>query len=198
LLQALFDIGEKMERNLEAYIKTYKMLDEETCKQTIKEIEEIHWSQHTFYNVTDGSYGTRSGEKELDIGYSQTSTKNVIMQKIWDSYLNYVKDLNFSWWSSWSGYTEVRFNRYKETRLMAEHCDHIHSIFEGERKGIPVMTALGSLNDDYTGGEFVMFEDTVIPFKAGEIKIFPSCFLFPHRIDPVTEGTRYSFVSWAW
>jgi predicted 2-oxoglutarate/Fe(II)-dependent dioxygenase YbiX len=198
LLQALFDIGEKMEKNLEAYIKTYKMLDEETCKQTIKEIEEIHWSQHTFYNVTDGSYGTRSGEKELDIGYSQTSTKNVIMQKIWDSYLNYVKDLNFSWWSSWSGYTEVRFNRYKETRLMAEHCDHIHSIFEGERKGIPVMTALGSLNDDYTGGEFVMFEDTVIPFKAGEIKIFPSCFLFPHRIDPVTEGTRYSFVSWAW
>ena len=194
----LFDIGEKMERNLEAYIKTYKMLDEETCKQTIKEIEEIHWSQHTFYNVNENSYGTRSGEKELDIGYSQTSTKNVIMQKIWDSYLNYVKDLNFSWWSSWSGYTEVRFNRYKETRLMAEHCDHIHSIFEGERKGIPVMTALGSLNDDYTGGEFVMFEDTVIPFKAGEIKIFPSCFLFPHRIDPVTEGTRYSFVSWAW
>ena len=194
----LFDIGEKMEKNLEAYIKTYKMLDEETCKQTIKEIEEIHWSQHTFYNVNENSYGTRSGEKELDIGYSQTSTKNVIMQKIWDSYLNYVKDLNFSWWSSWSGYTEVRFNRYKETRLMAEHCDHIHSIFEGERKGIPVMTALGSLNDDYTGGEFVMFEDTVIPFKAGEIKIFPSCFLFPHRIDPVTEGTRYSFVSWAW
>ena len=197
-MQVLFDIGEKMEKNLEAYIKTYKMLDEETCKQTIKEIEEIHWSQHTFYNVTNGSYGTRSGDKELDIGYSQTSTKNVIMQKIWDSYLNYVKDLNFSWWSSWSGYTEVRFNRYKETRLMAEHCDHIHSIFEGERKGIPVMTALGSLNDDYTGGEFVMFEDTVIPFKAGEIKIFPSCFLFPHRIDPVTEGTRYSFVSWAW
>ena len=197
-MQVLFDIGEKMEKNLEAYIKTYKMLDEETCKQTIKEIEEIHWSQHTFYNVNENSYGTRSGEKELDIGYSQTSTKNVIMQKIWDSYLNYVKDLNFSWWSSWSGFTEVRFNRYKETRLMAEHCDHIHSIFEGERKGIPVMTALGSLNDDYTGGEFVMFEDTVIPFKAGEIKIFPSCFLFPHRIDPVTEGTRYSFVSWAW
>ena len=197
-MQVLFDIGEKMEKNLEAYIKTYKMLDEETCKQTVKEIEEIHWSQHTFYNVSDGSYNTRSGEKELDIGYSQTSTKDVIMQKIWDSYLNYVKDLNFSWWSSWSGYTEVRFNRYKETRLMAEHCDHIHSIFEGERKGIPVMTALGSLNDDYTGGEFVMFEDTVIPFKAGEIKIFPSCFLYPHRIDPVTEGTRYSFVSWAW
>ena len=197
-MQVLFDIGEKMEKNLEAYIKTYKMLDEETCKQTIKEIEEIHWSQHTFYNVNENSYGTRSGEKELDIGYSQTSTKNVIMQKIWDSYLNYVKDLNFSWWSSWSGYTEVRFNRYKETRLMAEHCDHIHSIFDGNKKGIPVMTALGSLNDDYTGGEFVMFEDTVIPFKAGEIKIFPSCFLFPHRIDPVTEGTRYSFVSWAW
>jgi len=187
-----------MEKNLEFYIKSYQLVDEETCKQTIKDIESIHWSQHTFYNVQDGSYNTRSGDKELDIGYSQTSTKNVIMQKIWDAYLSYVKDLNFSWWNGWQGYTEVRFNRYKETRQMAEHCDHIHSLFDGERKGIPIITALGLLNNDYKGGEFVMFGDTVIPFKAGEIKVFPSCFLYPHRIDPVTEGTRYSFVAWAW
>jgi hypothetical protein len=187
-----------MEKNLNYYIKTYKLVDEDICKQTIKDIEEIHWSQHTFYNIQNNYYGTRSGDKELDIGYSQASTKSVIMQKIWDAYLNYVNELDFSWWNGWQGHTEVRFNRYKETRLMAEHCDHIHSLFDGHRKGIPIMTALGLLNDEYKGGELVFFEDTVVPFNAGEIKVFPSCFLFPHRIEPVTEGTRYSFVSWAW
>jgi predicted 2-oxoglutarate/Fe(II)-dependent dioxygenase YbiX len=186
-----------MERSLEFYIKSYQLLDEETCKQTVKEIEEIHWSQHKFYSYTNNSYSAISGDKELDIGYSQTSTKDLIMKKIWDAYFNYTAELKFSWFHSWQGYTEVRFNRYKETRLMAEHCDHIHSMFDGERKGIPTMTALGLLNNDYKGGEFVMFGNKIIPFKAGEIKVFPSCFLYPHRIEPVTEGIRYSFVSWA-
>ena len=187
-----------MEKNLQYYIKTYKLIDKKTCKKTIKDIEKIHWQQHEFYNVADRSSGAVSGDKELDVGYSQTTTKNLIMKKIWDSFFNYTTELNFPWFSGWQGHTEVRFNRYKETRLMAEHCDHIHSLFDGERKGIPTMTALGLLNDDYKGGELVFFGDTVVPFNAGEIKIFPSCFLFPHRIDPVTEGTRYSFVSWAW
>jgi len=189
-----------MNRELSAYAKRYRnWLDPEICKNICKGIEENHWQQHTFYNVTDGSYGTRSGEKELDISYSPNPEINkYVMQRIWDAYLQYTKDLNFSWWNGWSGFTEVRFNRYKETRLMAEHCDHIHSIFEGEKKGIPVMTALGQLNSDFEGGEFVMWEDEVLPFEGGDIYVFPSCFLYPHRIDPVTSGTRYSYVSWAW
>ena len=194
----LFDIGEKMDRNLESYIKTYKLVDDNVCQQTIKDIERIHWEQHKFYNVYDGSHTTRSGDKELDIAYNIASTTEIIMQNIWQAYYNYTRELQFPWFDSWQGYSLVRFNRYKETRLMAEHCDHIHSIFEGEKKGIPTMSALGLLNDDYEGGELVFFGDTVVPFNAGEIKVFPSCFLFPHRIDPVTEGTRYSFVSWAW
>ena len=34
------------------------------------------------------------------------------------------------------GYSEknVRFNRYSEKKKMALHADHIHSMFDGERK----------------------------------------------------------------
>jgi hypothetical protein len=193
-----------MEKNLEYYIKSYPLLDAKTCKQTVKELKKSEkeqqqaWQQHTFYNAEDGSYGTRSGDKELDISYVETTTRPAIMDSIWKAYHTYTVELNFPWFGSWSGFSLVRFNRYKETRLMAEHCDHIHSLFEGERKGIPTMTALGLLNDDFEGGEFVMFQDVILPFKAGEIKIFPSNFLYPHRIDPVTKGVRYSFVAWAW
>ena len=29
------------------------------------------------------------------------------------------------------------------------HADHIHSMFDGEKKGIPILSVLGVLNDDY-------------------------------------------------
>jgi predicted 2-oxoglutarate/Fe(II)-dependent dioxygenase YbiX len=81
---------------------------------------------------------------------------------------------------------------------MEQHCDHIHDLFDGDRKGIPILSVVGSLNDNYKGGEFVMFEDTHIPLTAGSVMVFPSVFLYPHRVQAVTEGIRYSLVSWAW
>ena len=187
-----------MNKNLNYYVKTYPSIDKKTCKKIVKDIKNIDWQKHNFYDPVGESFISRSGDKELDIGYTNKEIKNLVMKKIWESYLKYINDLNFSWFGGWQGHTEVRFNRYEETKKMAEHCDHIHTIFDGQRRGIPTMTALGLLNDDFEGGEFVMFQDTIIPFNVGEIIIFPSCFLFPHRIDPVTKGTRFSFVSWAW
>jgi len=57
---------------------------------------------------------------------------------------------------------------------------------------------IGILNEDYDGGELVFFDDYKIKTKTGDLIIFPSCFLYPHAIEEVTKGTRYSFVSWAW
>ncbi len=54
--------------------------------------------------------------------------------------------------------------------------------------------------EDRTNGStnLVFWQDTHITLKAGEIMIFPSNFLYPHRVDLVTKGTRYSYVSWTW
>jgi hypothetical protein len=200
LANIIKDCGIKMDRDLSSYVVVLEnWIDEESCKQTIREMQNANWQQHTFYNAMDGSYNTRSGSKELDIAYGRgLSTQPYIMQRIWDAYKEYVTHLNFTWFNSWQGYSEVRFNMYKETRLMAEHCDHIHSLFDGERKGIPTLTFLGMLNDDYEGGELIMWGDEKIPMAKGSAVVFPSCFLYPHRVEPVTSGTRYSCVSWAW
>ena len=189
-----------MDRNIESYVKVYdNWLDADKCKQTIKELESADWQQHTFYNAQTGTYGAQSGSRELDVSWQQNiTTKPYIMQRIWDCYMQYTKDLNFTWFNSWQGYSEVRFNRYNEDRLMALHCDHIHSMFDGQRKGIPTMTFLAILNEDYEGGEFIMFDDKEIKFKEGSAVVFPSCFLYPHTVKPVTKGVRYSCVSWAW
>jgi len=44
----------------------------------------------------------------------------------------------------------------------------------------------------------IMFKDTQIKMNTGDVVIFPSNFLYPHKVNPVTKGVRYSCVSWAW
>lgn len=80
---------------------------------------------------------------------------------------------------------------------MLPHVDHIHYLFDGKSKGIPVLSIVGLLNDDFTEGRFVFWDKYDIDMEAGDIVIFPSNFLYKHRVTPVTQGIRYSFVSWA-
>ena len=79
---------------------------------------------------------------------------------------------------------------------MRKHYDHIHSIFDGQMKGVPIVSIVANLNEDYKGGEFVC-RDKKINLKTGDILMFPSNFMYPHKVKETTEGTRYSFVSWA-
>ena len=81
---------------------------------------------------------------------------------------------------------------------MEEHWDSVYGLFEGERRGTPTLSIIGTLNDDYEGGEFIMFGDKKIDMKTGDLLIFPSTFLYPHKVNPVTKGSRYSYVSWTW
>lgn len=187
-----------MDMNLETYLSVYNnWLDLDQCNNTIKELDNVSWSQHKFYNVINDDHTAISGDKELDVSYGDTSTVPYFMQRVWDGYQRYITDLDFEWFQSWKGFSRIRFNKYQENRKMAHHFDGIHSIFDGARKGIPVMSALGILNDDYSGGEFIMWGKE-IKLKGGDLVIFPSNFLYPHKVEPVTKGIRYSFVSWSW
>tara|TARA_R100000900_G_scaffold27948_1_gene21988 strand:+ start:3719 stop:4312 length:594 start_codon:yes stop_codon:yes gene_type:complete len=58
------------------------------------------------------------------------------------------------------------------------------------------------VNDDYEGGELCFKlqgteKEIIIEKKAGRIIMWPSNFLYPHAVKPVTKGTRYSVVAWA-
>ena len=188
-----------MIRKLEHYSRLYKgFLDKKTCEETIEQTKNIDFSQHTFYNSKTGKSGTRSGDKELDVSWGQVPNTKVIMNKIWHALHRYQTELDFPWFDSWDGYSTIRYNKYSEDRKMALHADLIKSLFDGKRKGIPVLSVLGLLNDDFKGGEFVLFDNEIIPFEQGDLLIFPSNFMYPHKVEPVTKGTRYSFISWVW
>jgi predicted 2-oxoglutarate/Fe(II)-dependent dioxygenase YbiX len=53
------------------------------------------------------------------------------------------------------------------------------------------------LNDDYEGGEFAFFKrELIYKLKKGSCIMFPSNFMYPHEIMPVTSGTRHSIITW--
>ena len=53
------------------------------------------------------------------------------------------------------------------------------------------------LNDDYDGGEWDFFNGAMkLKPPRGSAIAFPSNFLYPHGITPVTKGTRFSIVTW--
>ena len=165
----------------------------------LEELKSLKWHQHLFYNYVENKFNNLVGDSELDVTYLESDDLNEkIMGITWGVIDDYIKDLNFPWLSGWNGYSQVRFNRYLPGKEMALHWDGISSLFEGERKGIPKISLVGALDDNYEGGDFVMFDDTPIRIPAGGYLVFPSTFLFPHKVTPVTKGERNTFVSWVW
>ena len=183
-----------MKKNLDFYVKTIpNFLNKNICNKTIKEIKKLKWQQHEFYDVNTKENINRSGKQELDVSTNISNEgidSKIIMGKLWLAIDSYIKDYKFNWFNSWQGYSKIRFNRYSKTKKMAEHCDHIHSMFDGKIKGIPILSIVGVLNDNYEGGEFIMFKNKKIKLLTGD--------LYPHRVDPVKKGTRYSYVSWVY
>ena len=180
------------------YAKLYRgVVSDEICDQTVKEMNTLEFKEHTFYNANTGEYKPRSGSQELSMSWGNVSTKKTLNGIVDDTAYKYVQDLNMPWFDKYQGYSHVRFNKYAENKKMALHCDHIQSMFDGERRGIPILSVLGILNDDYEGGEFYLIDEKT-DLSKGDIIIFPSNFMYPHKVEPVTKGTRYSYISWTW
>jgi Rps23 Pro-64 3,4-dihydroxylase Tpa1-like proline 4-hydroxylase len=80
--------------------------------------------------------------------------------------------------------------RYKEGQFYVQHTDS----FKGQQRSVSCSFLL---NENYDGGEFAFFDrEIIIKGGKGSIIMFPSNFMFPHEIMPVTSGTRYSIITW--
>jgi hypothetical protein len=188
-----------MKKKLEDYVVIIKeVVPKKLYNKAVKELKEVSWQQHYFYSHKTGERNALSKEKELDFSFDYISSHDEIMMCVWQSIGKYLEYYQFPWYNGWNGHSSLKYNKYKKGTLMSEHCDHIQDMFEGERRGIPVLSCIGALNDDYEGGEFIMFKDKKYKFNAGDIIIFPSNFLYPHRVEEVTKGTRYTYVSWVY
>lgn len=79
--------------------------------------------------------------------------------------------------------------RYREGQHYREHVDMM------DKPRVVACSLI--LNDDYEGGEVTFFDGTFTPVvKAGDVLMWPSNFMYPHAVNKVTQGVRYSLVTW--
>ena len=175
------------------------VITQSLCKKILKEIETVKWKPHTFYYHETREEKNVSPGHESEYSFSEIKSQEILKKKVWKAIHTYILEyLNFKWFPGWDGFSPIKFNRYNKNKLMKEHADTIKSIFDGERRGIPILSIIGALNHNYEGGELVLFQDTEYRLKAGEVLIFPSNFMYPHQVMPVTKGTRFTYTSWVY
>lgn len=187
--------------NIQDFVKVYpKFVNDELCSKLMHSLKLKEWDKHQYH--TEATNTNHSYDDDLYVLEDPSVDGNVeLMNTIWNSIHRYIcEDMKncIRWFDSWHGHSMVRYNKYPTGTRMRIHSDHITTLFDGTIRGIPTLTVLGALNSEYEGGEFVMFGDKQIELDAGSIIVFPSNFMFPHEVLPVTKGTRYSFVSWVW
>lgn len=186
--------------NLKDFVKIYNIDDTEFNQfvtDSISSIKDSDWSTHQWYSY-DGPVKTENST-ELSTYY----TKSPQVKKIWREYHHaaikkYLSEMTYQFPIYYV--SDVRYNKYDENTEMKRHNDHIRSLFDGMRKGIPIFSILGAMNplDEYTGGEFVFdYFNEEIKLEMGQIMVFPSVFMYEHHVNVVTSGKRYTSISWA-
>jgi predicted 2-oxoglutarate/Fe(II)-dependent dioxygenase YbiX len=93
-----------------------------------------------------------------------------------------------------SNLNQVDLLKYEVGGKYEIHTDHG---YQAQR----TLTFILNLNEDYEGGDFVFYNQDNTEMKRVKCKtatciMFPSNFQYPHRIEPITKGTRYSIVAW--
>jgi hypothetical protein len=90
---------------------------------------------------------------------------------------------------------DIQILKYENSGFYTWHVDHF--------AGIPrTMSCILLLNNDYEGGNLCFRNpdgsgEWEVEVKPNRMIVWPSTFLYPHTVKPVTKGTRYSVVAWA-
>ena len=171
------------------------------CDYIIQDTEKREWRPHTWYSATDNTFGSEE-TMELDVQGITAELQQLltpIMIQAGSAYNQKYAYLKCDRTQQiMNKFSTIRFNRYKPGQIMRQHHDHIHSLFDGNEKGIPVLSFVLNLNDNYRGADLYFWQDHVVPLGKGDIIMWPSLFLFPHGVTEARDGMRYSAVSWAW
>ena len=182
--------------NVEDFIIKKNYFNDAECEKLVRLSKLQSWSPHEWYSSQ--SQTATPGDTDCKVAAVEVNLKTILepvlersLQEYQDAVTTHAKQKRFI-----SKMTPIRLNKYGKGRDMKEHNDHISSIFKTKDRGIPILSIVGLLNEEFEGGEFYI-NSKPIDLKKGDVLIFPSNFLYPHEVKPITQGERYSYVAWA-
>lgn len=183
-------------KNIEDYIVVMEdVIPLELCDKILKEYADSNdWQTST---IATGDTNTNVRNTDI-IGISANTVieKNSEVRKELDSnvftYANkvinaYNQKFPTAMIQQDNGYDLLR---YKTGGFYVQHTDS----FMQQPRAVSCSIAL---NDDYEGGEWAFWNrEKIVRVKKGSVIMFPSNFMYPHEILPVSKGTRYSIITW--
>jgi predicted 2-oxoglutarate/Fe(II)-dependent dioxygenase YbiX len=180
---------------LEDYIYIIKnALSNQTCDEILNEF--INSDEWINTEIASGINKNVRNCQTIAISFPQIIQKNKDIRHgldnaIFDSASKCIKKYNIKFpyckIEEDSGYELLK---YPEGCFYIEHTDSF--------KAAPrAVSCSFILNDDFEGGEFAFFKrELKYKLEKGDALMFPSNFMYPHEVMPVTKGTRYSIITW--
>lgn len=193
-----------MNRNstLKKFIHKQKnIITPDLCDYIVRKIEKENWDTHSWYDSSSNSFSSENNNEPKVLSCTPY-LQELLTPHINKCVVEYDQQFSFSKCERAThivkNISRMRFNKYDCNDFMRQHIDHIQSLFDGNQKGIPVLSIIINLNDEYSGGELYFWENHTVKMNKGDILIFPSSFLFPHGVKKIISGVRYSSVCWGW
>jgi PKHD-type hydroxylase len=163
-----------------------KALPKEFCEYAIKSID---WNKSKTAEVNR----IDKGEVDLKARITNIYWEDLLTQ-IGCVVQSYIVEANKYWGYDIRRLENVQMSQYQAGGHYDWHMDSKSPINDEQRKlSISIL-----LNEDFEGGglELESNKDENVLKYQGDIVVFPS--FLQHRVIPVTSGTRYSAVSWAY
>ena len=188
----------KPDLKLEDFIHVFdNMVPESLCDNILSEYSNsIEWTDSEVGNKSSPINKNVRNCYSISLSNENTISKNyMIRKKIDDDIFECAKNVMEKYQSIHQNFqisidTGYDLLKYNEGNFYIEHTD---SYTQQQRS----VSCSFQLNDEYEGGEFAFFgRQMMIRSGKGSAIIFPSNFMYPHEIMPVTKGTRYSTITW--
>ena len=183
-------------KNLEDFIYYKKIFPENLISDILNEYKDLSFDRDSHHNKISRYLGA------LDItSLSLINSKNsYVRQKIYVQINEQIQVLIKEYSELIYPYnlpiieaTPCSLRKMKEGDYYKEHDDDGLGVNTGSHK----ITVSICLNDNYEGGEFTFFQESLsFRLKKGDVLMFPSSFQYPHGVKKITKGTRYQLVLW--
>lgn len=170
----------------------------------VERLEDVLDSDSNFYKYEEAmvGYGTKMPEyrdcydfkyKKTDIAHDQSPASKKLQdlwQDLYDRKVAAVKDYSRRFNIGELRYWEaMNFVKYGPGQHFQEHTDHGYSYN-------CVVSLVAYPTDDYTGGELEFrLQKLKVKPRAGDLFIFPSNYMYPHKSLPVLSGVKHSIVT---
>jgi Rps23 Pro-64 3,4-dihydroxylase Tpa1-like proline 4-hydroxylase len=175
-----------------------------TNMNIVERLEEVVEDKSNHYNYMEAmvGYGMKIPEyrdcydfkyKKTDIMHDRSEASQKLQQLWQDLYdrkvaavKDYARKFNVGELRYWEA---MNFVKYGPGQHFQEHSDNGYSYN-------CVVSLVAYPNDDYLGGELEFrLQGLKVKPRAGDLFIFPSNYMYPHKSLPVESGTKHSIVT---